>query len=1191
MRIQKLEIKGFKSFGDKTRIRFGDGITGIVGPNGCGKSNVVDAVRWCMGEMSAKHLRGKAMQDIIFAGSDTRGPLGMAEVNLTFENDGSFPPHYADYSELTVTRRLHRDGTSEYLINKVAVRLKDITELFLGTGVGTHAYSIIEQGRIGFIINSKPEERRALIEELAGISKFKLRKRTAQRRLEATKQNLSRINDIIAELERQLSTLRRQAKKAERYGRVKTELRDLDLHASTVEYLRLEAAGKLQIQEKGHLQEKLEDVNRELGTRETELEAERLRLVDEEQRLQAEQQSCSRIDMHLAQLEKDLEHWRIQLVEAEERITSTEVNVGEARNRMQVGVSERSGLDDESLALQAQLGEDKLDIEKENLVLAANQNGLLCVDQALDVARSESVEHMHKSVQVRTRLGSLAGQEEDIRGRLSQLEQQKNALEERLNKAAHEEAEYLKRSEEISSSSHGVRQELQGLQERALELHAEYKQSSTQLEAFSDNFNKQESKLTSLQEIAEHYEGYDEGVKSILSKRDGLNDNALFSGLVGLVSEIIEVDSEHEAAVEAVLGEKLQYVIFENDEVAYDAIEYLKAQKAGRSGFVPTRLKPSKKTSDLHGHEGILSSAAELVRFDPGYEELINNLLSGIWIVENIEAGRKLLAQNLDFHRLVTLDGDVLDSDGLLIGGRLDSAGLLERQRQIRDLALEVEELRETYSLLEKGNNELAQLISEVEGQVSELKREQHHLALQKISCEKDCESTKTQIQHLHERYELFGEEVLRLEGERASLQSEKATHEKELLDAENIQTRLNGHLQSLQGQRLDKMRMVDEQAESVTMLRVRLSTLEARLMSTQNSIERIFREEEELSKRIDRDIEALKHNDSFIVEMQTRLEKGKGLAVDTAGQAKDKRLILNGHRQVYEADRENISEHENTLKEKRHNVGAINDALTETKMDLQRFDLERGQLFDRVLERHDISLHMAIGDYHHKPLPGQEDEERRGRLERSLKAMGSVNLSAIEECGSVEERFLFLQKQRDDLVAATESLEQAILRMNRVSRKRFRAAFEAVNTMFQEVFPKLFKGGEARLELTEAADVLEAGVDIIAQPPGKKLQNVGLLSGGEKALTATALIFAMFLIKPTPFCILDEVDAPLDDANVGRFNNILREIAKRSQFIVITHNKATMAHVDRIYGITMEEPGLSKVVSVDFDDEEAVAA
>ncbi|MBJ79794.1 MAG: chromosome segregation protein SMC [Myxococcales bacterium] len=1191
MRIQKLEVKGFKSFGDKTRIRFGDGITGIVGPNGCGKSNVVDAVRWCMGEMSAKHLRGKAMQDIIFAGSDNRGPLGMAEVNLTFENDGSFPPHYADYSELTVTRRLHRDGTSEYLINKVAVRLKDITELFLGTGVGTHAYSIIEQGRVGFIINSKPEERRALIEELAGISKFKLRKRTAQRRLDATRQNLSRINDIIAELERQLGTLRRQAKKAERYGRVKTELRDLDLHASTIDYLRLEAAEKLQSQEKGVLHEKLEDAQRDLGTREAGLEAERLRLVDEEQRLQGEQQSCAKIDMQLAQLEKDLEHWRNQLQEAEERITSTEANVGDARNRMQQGVSERSELDEESLALQAQLEEDKVDIENANLVLAANQNSLLEVDQALEKARNESVEHMHTTVQVRTRLSSLANQEEDIADRRSQLEQQKNELERRLEKSLEEQSAHHGRRSELSTKSEDVRRGLQELQQRALELHAEYKQSSAELEEFSEKLNKQESKLSSLQEIAQHYEGYDEGVKAILGRQDGEQAGDFSLGLSGLVSEIVEVDSEYELALEGVLGEKLQYIICDDDMAAYEAIEFLKSNKAGRSGFIPANLRVSGNVDDLSSYPGVIAAAEKLVRVEPTYAELIAHLLRGVWLVENIEAGRALLGRNLNFHRLVTRDGDVLDPNGLLFGGRLDSAGLLERQRQMRDLAQDVEKLSANYTILKSGNDELRQLISEVEGQVSESKRQQHHLELEMIACEKDCEASKTQILHLRERQELFAEELLRLNEELALLSQDQEKYKESLLNSENIQARLNSHLQSLQEQRLDQMRKVDEQAESVTKLRVRLSTLEAKLMSTQNSIERIFKEEQELSKRIDRDIEALKQNDSFIVEMQVRLEKGKELAVETAAQANEKRVLLAEHRRSYELDRENISSHEGELKKTRQEVGALNDALTETKMELHRFSMEREQLFERVLDRHDISLHLAIGDYHHKALPGEEAEHRRGQLERSLKAMGSVNLSAIEECESVEERFLFLQKQRDDLVAATESLERAILRMNRVSRKRFREAFEAVNTMFQEVFPKLFKGGEARLELTEAADVLEAGVDIIAQPPGKKLQNVGLLSGGEKALTATALIFAMFLIKPTPFCILDEVDAPLDDANVGRFNNILREIAKHSQFIVITHNKATMAQVDRIYGITMEEPGLSKVVSVDFDEDEAVAA
>lgn len=1193
MRIKKLEIAGFKSFADRAKLVFGDGITGVVGPNGCGKSNIVDAIRWCMGEMSAKHLRGRAMQDVIFAGSDTRGPLGMAEVTLTFHNDGNVPPSYLNYSEIAVTRRLHRDGESEYLLNKVPVRLRDITDLFLGTGVGTRAYSIIEQGRIGFIVNSRPEDRRSLIEEVAGITKFKVRKKAAERRMEATQANLLRVNDVVNELERQLGTLRRQAKKAERYKEVKAALRDLELHLAALDVLRLAATEKVHQADEAGLVERIAATQRGLSAEESGLEAERLRLLEEERRLQVEQVASAEMDAKLAALERDLQHWRRQCEEARGRVEHAAADLDEASRRIEQAKHERVVLTADVAELEASGTHDAAALRQARQLVESLQEDLAVVDEALEEQRRHAMEHVQGAAQQRTRLANLERQRNDLTARLDAARREEETLLPRQAQVQTRATELQGRRDAAGTSLDGWRERRQVLRERQPVLREQTKESARTLSARKDLLGQKRSRLASLEEIARRHEGYSDGVRTLLGS--GKKDQGpTVPGLVGLVTDVLVVPPELERAIEAVLGERLQYLLVDEPQVAEAAIAYLQQHDGGRSGFIPVSPRLDARSPAPAPPAASLGLALDKVTVPEAYRAVATYLLGEVIIVSTRAEAQALAAAALHPWTFVTLAGEVVDTAGVIAGGADGGAGLLASRREIRELQHTVGELIVALQAAQLSHDALESERLQLEAELQTLDRDIHRAELEKLALVKDCEAAETDLKRLSERLAVLRREIVQRAEDLAHLDAEEHTALVAAKAAEAGQQDVEWRVAELQERRQIQATQLSNQSETLTGLKVRMASREEKGAAARAALSRLGHAETELGQRIERAHAASAENKDLVVELVGRLTEGEALAAQTSVAAQACRSRLSEARACYEADRSGVTNSERALKEQRRGGDQLQEQLLAIKMSLQKLVLERQALIEHVRERHDVDILHVTSDYHMRPLPDAATLRQRDELERSIKAMGPINLTAIEECAEVETRYGFLVTQRDDLQGAMEALRRAIARINRTSRERFKEAFDAVNEMFQKVYPRLFRGGIARLELTTSDDLLEAGVEIIAMPPGKKLQSVSLLSGGEKALTATALIFAIFLIKPSPFCILDEVDAPLDEANVGRFNEVLREISKVSQFIVITHNKNTMTEADRLYGITMEEPGMSKVVAVDLagrdSDSEAAA-
>ncbi|OGQ90857.1 MAG: chromosome segregation protein SMC [Deltaproteobacteria bacterium RIFOXYA12_FULL_58_15] len=1195
MRIQRLEIHGFKSFADKVVLNFGEGISGIVGPNGCGKSNVVDALRWCMGEMSAKQLRGRAMNDIIFAGCDSRGPLGLAEVTITFNNDGNVPPQYAAYTEIAVTRRLHRDGTSEYLINKTPVRLRDITDLFLGTGVGTRAYSIIEQGRIGFIVSARPEDRRTIIEEVAGITKFKARKKAAERRMGATEQNLLRVNDIVSELERQLGSLRRQARKAERYKELKDEQRDLELHIATIELMRLCAVEKMQHGECKKLDVQLQDISSSLAAEETNLEADRTSLATEERRLQDEQEASAEVDARLAALERDLEHWKRQLAEATARSQQTEVDLGTAQDRIAQAASERCDFEDEVRGLKEQVEEDHGRLSTMASLTAELNSMVARAETELDELRKVALEHVHGAAQQRTLVVNLDRQRTDLSVRVEQTTHEHDELTRRRDVARVRRAEVASAREDTERQLSLWVEQLRSLREQLEQTSTELNVSEARILDLKGEIAERSSRLESLREIERRLEGYSDGVRALMGADavpGGGNDvaGAAVDGIDGLVTDIFEVDSQYERAIEAALGDKLQYLIVDSQNAGMQAIEFLKNCTGGRSGFIPKELRTKAEQVQLPG-AGVIGPALTCVKIDPAHRAVAEYLLGDVVVVEDLAKALAIWTESPGQHTLVTLDGEVVDPAGVLAGGSVGGAGLLAKRREARELEEKVQELKRQLLLQMSSHQQHEQARLQLDVNIQQLEKDVHSTELERAELGKDLEALQSDISEFDERIEVIGYEIEQLGEELGTIDGDQKRAKGAAEEAEERQRDVESQIAAKQSLLRQHAEEAQRRAKDLTDLKVQLATREEKLAATRKAIERLRFDETDLRNRIERGVGSITEDKSLVGELQGRIERGHAEAGEMAHAAQTRRQSLSAARSDYEAKRLHMDEIDRGMRTRRQQVDHVKDAAMQVRMDIQRLEMERDRLIEHVAERHDVSLLRVVGDYHMRGMPGAEQDERLEQIDRSLKAIGPINLTAIEECEQIETRYDFLVRQRDDLQAALDSLKRAIIRINKASRDRFAEAFRAVNEMFQKVFPRLFRGGEARLELTDEENLLESGVEIVSQPPGKKLQSVSLLSGGEKALTATALVFAIFLIKPSPFCVLDEVDAPLDDANVNRFNEMLRDISKISQFIVITHNKLTMAESDRLYGITMEEPGLSKVVSVNLGSKVVVAA
>jgi chromosome segregation protein len=1240
MRIKRLEICGFKSFVDRTVLTFDDPITGVVGPNGCGKSNIVDAIRWVMGEQSAKHLRGRAMEDVIFNGSESRGPAGLAEVSITFDTvalasdvaPGGVPWGAAGPADVVVTRRLYRGGESEYLLGGVPCRLRDIVEFFLGTGVGSKAYAIIEQGRIGFIVSSRPEDRRALIDEAAGITKYKAKKKVAERRMEATRQHLLRVTDIIGEIETRLRSLKLQAQKAERYKRYKAELKDLELCLATQKHLGLLAEQKHLLAAHAALHIQHADETSSLVAEEASVEAERLTLSGDLAELSRAKEELFALDNRAQLSAQRAEHHQ-------DESAMLVVRADHARKESDA-LALRSSQNTESLAaIESQVA--MLDAEAEARIQALEAMEQTCAEakSELATARRQLDQSVAGGGAARTRIARLESdvesarvRAEDLARRLEELLGDESSSSEALLRMTSEAAEAGERMRELQARAEVLVEKKSQYEAQTATLRGEVARGEIELETLREEAHRRRSRLQSLAEIQERYESFQRGVRAIMQKvreaharpadeqgTDVVGESAMWTthGVRGLVADIVQPPPELETALEAVLGERLGNIIVESHEVGVEAIDFLKERSEGRSSFIPLSLRSSSGTvvydsmggasveettsmvpvpADWPSGDGVRGPMLELIGFDRHYDRIASYLLGDVIVVEDLRKALELWRHTKTEKTLVTLDGEVIDPHGVVTGGSRESAvaGVLSQKREMRELEEVVARLDLDYQgTLDRhvGNKQaLAETVTALDETVAGMRRDELELAAQRRDADR---LAREQIQVEARRVQLANTiESLRVSASQNQARIEEATTQ--LVTEQDVAVEHEARAEGLRSQ-------VDTLAEKVDGLLAELSTVNVaaaqagdRKRMARENVDRLRQEiADHQAKRTQLDEDAsrdLARAESLRAQAEQLRQEASLLQSDLAERSR-----------AYSERQSAAEERSGVLARRDADLKTVRSHVARLAQELGALDLRCQQVAMRIegLDEHIRDRYPEIGkvanvvtDYHLRGLSGEIEESRVLELRGLVERMGDINLTAIEESAELQQRYDFLTTQKADLESAMSRLDTAIDKINRASRKRFRDVFDTVNAKFQEVFPHLFGGGKAHLALTDESDLLETGVEIVANPPGKKMmQNIELLSGGEKALTAVSLLFAIFLVKPSPFCVLDEVDAPLDEANVGRFNHAVREMTDQSQFIIVTHNQRTMEIADRLCGITMEESGVSKLVAVNLRDRKRAPA
>ncbi len=1181
MKIKRLELSGFKSFVDRTVVNFDHEVMGIVGPNGCGKSNIVDAIRWCMGEQSAKHLRGKSMEDVIFNGSESRKPADYAEVTLTFENDDptDIPLEYKDYAEIAVTRRLHRSGDSEYLINKTPVRLKDITDLFLGTGVGSKAYSIVEQGKIGLIVSAKPEDRRLLIEEAAGITKFKSRKKQAERKMELTQQNLLRVGDIIGELERSLSSLKRQAAKAERFISYRNELEDLQLYEASHKFLELRGWMYLERSEVERLTLEAEEAKTSLATRESELETARLEAHTAEERLEQTNTAAFAADNEARAEEAAIERAKDRIEALRRRAAQAESELAEISAQANALATERDAV----AADVAILEEGETGVAT---AVAAEESKLSELMAAHEAADREVVEFRNAVSQAQQAIASTEAKlegfdrrKDEMRAREEKLVAEREEREGNLLELRARTEQLALAIEDLKSGKITSAEEKAQMEERLGELRRAIAESEPLLEEAKAEASKKRSRLHALSEMHARREGVGAGAKALVETKD--------QTLAGLLADRVEAPADLTGALAGLLGSHLEDVVVEDLDRGISLLADLAAARKGRATIIGRHpaYVAGRATAPLPVAEGLIGRLVDSLRFAPEDEALVRAVVGDTIVVEDVAAAlnvRSLLP--VDAAPIVTRDGTVFHADGRVSGGTGQEAGahMLDVRREMRELTDEVARLDALLAERLATHQTLRTQIGETQGALERARQQAHQSELALVHAEKDHKNAEAEGEQHQKRIEALAMELEELRRAIVEADEERAAAQQVLTQAREELEGAAAEIGEAEARATEWREQVKTQQELVMERKVALAGAREKLTAARGTVQRLTRSEAELSERARRLDGELCEGARELGETAATFVKHKERLIEALEAARIAQEGLAEAKTVFEAFRTSLQEREAGLKDLRTRAQVARDALAQHEMTLREREIAMEHLLTSVREKfRGLELGRVVGDYHMRPPPDGETRSRITELSGLIDRMGSVNLDATREYEEAEKRYEFYTTQKADLDKALSDLERAIQQMNRESKKLFTDTFNAVNKRFQELFPNMFRGGRAELRLTNPDDMLETGIDIVAQPPGKKLSSIELMSGGEKALTAVSLIFAIFSIRPSPFCILDEVDAPLDEANVGRYCDAIRGMTDRSQFILITHIKKTMQMVDILHGVTMGEPGVSRLVSV----------
>lgn len=1193
MRIKKIELIGFKSFKDRTVIHFDAGITGIVGPNGCGKSNIVDALVWVMGEMSAKDLRGSTMTDVIFAGADGYAPMGMCEVSLTLENDGGpFPAKYIKHSEIMVTRRLHRNGEGEYFVNKEPARLKDVQEVFMDTGAGSKGFSIIQQGMIGKIITAKPEDRRHLIEEAAGITKFKARKKESQRKLQSTEQNLVRLQDIVGELKRQIDSLQRQAQRAERYRNLKNQIEDLDLWISSAHFTELKRAAD----EAQHIFDQAQSMEVEgestLSGLQASLETLRLQILEKEKDLEVQQSAYYDKQSANQKMEMEIQELRFEIEQARRNEQMTGNILQEQQARQELLARDQGTLQSQVDELQVESQELQSKYNEKNEIFQSSQSRIVEVDDELTNKRRELFAVAQSEGSLDARVNSLKAQIQDLQDRhqnedmvLTELREKHVEFEGRRNKVFGE----LDRERQLQLD---LANDVESFEANKKVLNESLVQKKADVEQFKDSLNEVTSRLYGLENLQNNFEGFQEGVKQVMlwqkTKQTEVSADGSVSTHFQPMSEVIEVPAEYEVAMEAALGSRLQTLLSSDDNVSLEAVSHLKEKNSGRSSFLSAADVQSSgaRAAAPTSEEGVQAILKDVVRSSDKYSNTVSYFLDGVAIVDSIRTALALRPR-YEGWTFVTQDGDTLSADGVLTGGSTESAdsGVLKRRREIKELSQKKDEWAGKHALalasFRKTEEQLNNVVTDFEG-AQKRKIDQE---IKVTELRKDLERAENELvnaQHAVERQE---REVRKL-SEQIEVQEQRSEElNQNLFEAREKKASLEAEVESLTQELNQKRTGFDGLQAEVTDLQVRSASKNQEYQGVLRQLEMVNKSLGDLGAQLSRMSEEAQNYSTQMTDSQLALEEKKIEFERQIHAVEELKQTLSMTKDQYEQMSATLRETEESVTTSQRARNERQSRMNEAQLKLEQAKMKEQYLIDQVRERYMLLLPDQIEKYANRDGDIVEAEAQLKDLREKISKIGEVNLSAIEEYEETSQRYEFLTKQHADLTEAKEQLRKVIDRINRICSKRFKETFDLVNDRFTRVFPVLFGGGEAKLELHENEEKNEMGIEIIARPPGKKMQNVTLMSGGEKALTAVALVFSIFLVKPSPYCLLDEVDAPLDDANVFRFNDLVREMAKRSQIIVVTHNKHTMEVAKKLYGVTMQERGVSTMVSVSLND------
>lgn len=1190
MYFKQIEMTGFKSFADRTVVKLEPGMTAIVGPNGCGKSNILDAVRWCLGEQSAKALRGSHMQDVIFNGSETRQPTGMAEVSLTFDNSDNRLP--VDFAEVQITRRVYRSGESEYLINKAPCRLKDIQELFMDTGIGTSAYSLIGQGKIAMVLSSKPEDRRYLFEEAAGIIKYKSRKRVAMRKLEQAEQNLVRLGDIIQEVQRQMRNLKRQVNAAIRYRELTDELRGLELRSGWLKFTDYSARIADLKESFARAQDVYEKASGAMSQIEARYEELGLQKLEIDRVLLARREGVHQIDTEMEKIENQIALLRQQIAFSKDQQERAAEEQAMFEARAEELAQQHTGTSERGREMDAQLREarDLLHARQEEHEALARK--VQEADAHLEAVRTQSVEALHARNRTQTEIETLNVQVSNIEAQLETVYARQKDDDARM-------AELVERLESLRKQETGAQQRLSELESARADAQQQDQARSDELSDVNGRWQDlrekrggAEARLHSLRELRDSYEGFATGVRAIMMAKQ--RQMAKVPGIIGPVGDLIATEKTYERAMEAVLGGNINNIVCESADDAKAAINFLKETKAGRVTFLPLdtiRASQHDDSAALKGYPGVVGMAIQFAQYDRHIAPAIEYLFHNTMIVETIDDAIRIARSERRFPRLVTLDGEVVSSAGAVTGGRTkhESRGLIGRSAEIAELEERVEAMAKELTAMAQRASVLTESIKLVRTQAAELAKQEDETrkALGALDVEIARLSTElTNLEHSREQLNRQREEHYAkreaIDAQRQAAMSRASSME---TDDESLQRAL-AEAQQASGQ---ARQALADHGNALSDLRVQVAELGRGLEEAERDRVREQREREQALAEAKRRVEAIAQQD----EQQKKLtdgiaqevERSKALS-ETKEEARTKVVEAENQRQTLLDESDGL---EKSLKELREQERAAQSDVHRLEIDLRHNEDQLQHLNERILEEYQVNLAALNAEMvGTDELDDKERDRRIKEIRTTLQRMGPVNLGAIEEYEALTQRNDFLVSQDEDLRKAKDTLLQVVARIDKTIRDMFMETFTKVSEHFRDYFRRLFNGGQARVYLLDEDDPLESGIEIEARPPGKKPQSISLLSGGEQAMTAIALLFSIFKAKPSPFCVLDEVDAPLDDANIGRFLGMLSEFIDQSQFIVITHSKQTMTHADILYGVTQQERGISQLVSVRFDESRA---